>query len=330
MCEAIGRYGWGYIPPTVNRLRGPLLDAEVLSFDEMRKEHESKWSMEGCTIMSDGWTDQKGRSIINFLVNSSAGSFYLYSIDASSHEKTAEYIAKTLDDAMQKVGVKNVVQICTDNAANYMRAGKILMEKYNHLYWTPCVAHCIDLILEDIGKIPSLKKVIVQGRQITSYIYGHSVLHSEFLQLSNNKELVRCGVTRFATSFLTLQSLKENRYHLGKLDWQKWLDIGHGEEVHRNVFARAFWAGVDDCLKASQPLVALLRLVDADQAPCMGYITQYFDKASSTIDTHFESKPAMLKTLKAILKKRLDKHFDHDLFLAGAFLNPSYYYALKE
>jgi len=171
--------------------------------------------------MSDGWTDQKGRSIINFLVNSSAGSFYLYSIDASSHEKTAEYIAKTLDDAMQKVGVKNVVQICTDKAVNYLRAGKILMEKYNHLYWTPCVAHCIDLILEDIGKIPSLKKVIVQGRQITSYIYGHSVLHSEFLQLSNNKELVRCGVTRFATSFLTMQSLKENRYHLGKLDWQK-------------------------------------------------------------------------------------------------------------
>lgn len=330
MCEAIGRYGWGYVPPTVNRLRGPLLEAEVATFEEMRKKHENKWSMDGCTLMSDGWTDQKGRTIINFLVNSAAGSFYLYSIDASSSEKTAEFIARTLDDAMQNVGVKNVVQICTDNAANYVRAGKILMDKYPHLYWTPCVAHCIDLILEDIGKIPTFKKVITSGRQITSYIYGHSILHSEFLQLSGNKELVRCGVTRFATSFLTLQSLRENRFHLGKLDWQKWLEVGSGEEVHRNVFARAFWAGVEDCLKASQPLVALLRLVDSDHTPCMGFISQFFDKVNSTIDTHFVDKPVLLKTLKGILKKRLEKHFNHDLFHAGAFLNPEFYYELKK
>nr|KAJ0214425.1 hypothetical protein LSAT_V11C400161270 [Lactuca sativa] len=29
---------------------------------------------------------------------------------------------------------------------------KLLEAKIEHLYWTPCAAHCLDLMLEDIGK----------------------------------------------------------------------------------------------------------------------------------------------------------------------------------
>ena len=225
MCEAIGRFGWGYVPPTISRLRGTLLEGQVLEIDEMRRSHESAWKVGGCTLMSDGWTDKRQRSIINFLVNSSKGSFYLYSIDASAETKTADYLASTLEEAMEKIGVQNVVQICTDNATNYVKAGEKLMEKYTHLYWTPCVAHCLDLMLEDIGKITSLRNAIVMGRKITNYIYNHSAIHCEFLTKSNNRELVRCGVTRFATSFLTLQSIKKYRDALSSLDWRKWIRL---------------------------------------------------------------------------------------------------------
>ena len=45
-----------------------------------------------------------------------------------------------------------MVQIVTDNGSAFVKAGKLLMKKYN-MYWTPCVAHCIDLMFEDIGKI---------------------------------------------------------------------------------------------------------------------------------------------------------------------------------
>ena len=29
----------------------------------------------------------------------------------------------------------------------------LLMEKRKHLFWSPCAAHCIDLMLEDIGNM---------------------------------------------------------------------------------------------------------------------------------------------------------------------------------
>lgn len=51
----------------------------------------------------------------------------------------------------REVGPKNVAQVITDNATNYIATGKLLMERYPNLFWTPCVEHCIDLMLEDLG-----------------------------------------------------------------------------------------------------------------------------------------------------------------------------------
>jgi len=56
-----------------------------------------------------------------------------------------------LDYLVEEIGEENVVQIITNNGSNYVLVGKFLKEKRPHLYWTPYVAHCIDLMLEDIG-----------------------------------------------------------------------------------------------------------------------------------------------------------------------------------
>ena len=52
---------------------------------------------------------------------------------------------------IKKDGEENVVQIVTDNGSAFVKAGKLLIKKYN-LYWPPCAAHYIDLMIEDIGK----------------------------------------------------------------------------------------------------------------------------------------------------------------------------------
>ena len=35
-----------------------------------------------------------------------------------------------------------------------------IMERYPNLFWTPCATHCIDLMLEDIGKIPLVRDIV--------------------------------------------------------------------------------------------------------------------------------------------------------------------------
>jgi len=53
---------------------------------------------------------------------------------------------------VEEIGEENVIQIVTDNGANYKAVRELLMQKRKKLYWTPCATHCIDLMLEDFEK----------------------------------------------------------------------------------------------------------------------------------------------------------------------------------
>ena len=88
---------------------------------------------------------------------------FVKSIDGSNFLKTREKLFEILDFLVEEIREENVVQVITDNGSNYVLAGKLLEEKRPHLYWTPCAAHCIDLMLEDIGKLPLIKKTIQRG-----------------------------------------------------------------------------------------------------------------------------------------------------------------------
>ncbi|KAL9684410.1 hypothetical protein QQ045_021846 [Rhodiola kirilowii] len=168
--------------------------------DKLREKHEKSWKLYGCTIMSDGWTDKRGRHLINFLVNSQDGTFFLSSVDVSS-------------------------KIVTDNGANFKAAGGHLCRRITTLYWTPCAAHCLYLMLEDIAKLKEFHVCITHGRNITTFIYRHGRLLNALREMTLGRDIVRPGATRFATTFLTLQSLYKNKDDLRKLFGSKewWL-----------------------------------------------------------------------------------------------------------
>ena len=50
--------------------------------------------------------------------------------------------------------------------------GRLLEAKRPHLYWSPCAAHCLDLMLEDIGKIPSIKKTLKNAIFLNGFLYS--------------------------------------------------------------------------------------------------------------------------------------------------------------
>lgn len=167
--------------------------------------------------MSDGWTDRKGGTLINFLANCPVGTMFVKSVDASNYAKTEDKLAELLDTFVEEMGEQNVVQLITGNGSNYVTAGKILTSKRPNIFWTPCAAHCIDLMLEDIGKIPKVDKVIKNGVKVVGYIYNHTFALNLMRNIIGNVELVKNGVTRFATSFLTLQRLQELKNKLREL-----------------------------------------------------------------------------------------------------------------
>lgn len=79
--------------------------------------------------MSDRWTNQRDRTIINFVVACPQGIMFLKSIDASANVKDAHLIFSLLADVVEEVGVANVVQVITDNATNYVPTRRLLCAK---------------------------------------------------------------------------------------------------------------------------------------------------------------------------------------------------------
>ena len=153
MGDAIASVGPRYKTPSYNALREEELDEELECDKEQLESIKSSWKFTGCTIMYDGWTDQRGRTIINFVVAFPKGTMFQKSIDASTHIKGAHLIFTLLVDVVEEVGVANVVQVIMDNTTNYVATGRLLCAKYPTIFWTPCIVHCIDLILVDIGNL---------------------------------------------------------------------------------------------------------------------------------------------------------------------------------
>jgi hypothetical protein len=150
-------------------------------------------------------------------VNSPEGTYFLKSIDASSEVQDAAMLAGLLEERIESIGKDRVVQIITDNGANYKAAGKLLIERIPTLFWSPCCAHCLELMLEGIGNLKDFKKSIAHARHVTTFIYRHGMILSALRGKPGGRDLVRPATTRLATTFLTLKCLYKHNDALNAL-----------------------------------------------------------------------------------------------------------------
>jgi cysteine sulfinate desulfinase/cysteine desulfurase-like protein len=90
-----------------------------------------------------------------------------------------------------------------------MGAKKLLLEKRPQIFWTSCATHTINLMLQGIGNMAQSKKVIDQAKAFTIFVYGHTRTLECLRYFIEEKDIIRPGVTRFASTFLTLNIIRE-------------------------------------------------------------------------------------------------------------------------
>ena len=331
-CEALGQFGPGWIPPTQYQLREPLLKEEEERTRELLKSQEAEWDRYGCSIMTDGWTDRKKRSIMNLCVNSRGGTCFLSSKDASTESHTGLYIFEYIDRCIGEVGAHKVVQVVTDNALNNVAASKMLKEKRPNIFWTGCAAHTIDLMLEAISKLPKFAKIIDQAKALTIFIYAHHKTLAMMRSHTKKRDIVRPGVTRFATSFLTLQSLLEKKIQLKAMfNSEEWDACKHsqskkGKDSFLTVMSSLFWNGVIFVLKVFGPLVKLLRVADGEKKPSMGFIFGELLEVRSKIKLACNDLERNYKPIFDIIDEKMKGRLDSPLHMSAYLLNPFYFY----
>jgi hypothetical protein len=239
-------------------------------------------------------------------------------------------LADLLQEKIEEIVKDHVVQVVTDNGANYKAAGKILMDRIPTLFWSPCAAHCLDLMLEEIKNLKAFKNTIARARRVTTFIYRHGRLLSAMRAQTRGANLVRTAKTRFATTFLTLKSLYKNKDALKSLfNSQEWSGnplcrTTAGLQVRDVVLSVEFWNSIEDCLRATAPLLIVLRAVDGDEKPAMPEVTSLMNHAKERIKQSFNisTKQGLLKKIMTIIEKRWVNQIDHPLYGAALYLNP--------
>ncbi|XP_078158838.1 uncharacterized protein LOC144554393 [Carex rostrata] len=338
-CEAVGQYGSGYKPPTRYEYRVPLLKRQVSKTNTSLEVHKEAWGKNGCTLMTDAWTDRRSRSLMNLCVNSSKGTVFLKAIDASSESHTAEYILQFVESGVKEVGEENVLQVVTDNAAANMKAAELFMAKYPRIYWTSCAAHSIDLMLESISKQQEIRDVIRNTKEVANFIYSHHQVLSLMRVHTENSDIVRPGATRFATSFLTLESIYQKKLQLkrmvlsdeyntlvnpSKKKRKKFAD--KGRQISKIVVSNSFWKSVALAIKVFKPLVVLLRIVDGEEKQPMGFVYGGLRDAIKEVKAAFRYNKDVFQPYINAIVDGMKGRLDGELHKAAYYLNPYYFY----
>ncbi|XP_057723873.1 uncharacterized protein LOC130939816 [Arachis stenosperma] len=163
MLDGVAGYGPGYIGPSYDSLRVNLLADLKRECQMVVDSYRSAWKETGCTLMADGWTDQRQRTLMNFLVYCSKGLCFVKSVDASSIVKNASSLCDLFSEVIEWIGPDNVIHVVTDNAANYVAAGRLINKKFENIHWSPCAAHCLNLILKDISSMPHISSLATRA-----------------------------------------------------------------------------------------------------------------------------------------------------------------------
>eukprot|EP01018_Ginkgo_biloba_P012213 Gb_25432 [translate_table: standard] len=281
-------FGKGYKPPSFEALRTTILQRSKERLTNKLAHIKEIWKHIGCTII-----DMNHRPPINVLVSSPEGVLFVKAFDAMDHKKTSEFIFKILEKVVLEVGEENVVQIVTDSALNYVGVGKMIMARFKIIYWTPCAAHCMDLLLHDLGKLPWVNEAIRRGKLIVNFVGNHRLTLSIYRKHAT-RELLRPCDTRFATYYITLNRVVEAKASLRLIicsnEWEKspLSKTSKGKLMEEIILISNFWDSAQRVLNMCESIVEMLHLVDSD-TPCMGYVYEGMEHCKEVIARVFNN-----------------------------------------
>ncbi|CAD6262577.1 unnamed protein product [Miscanthus lutarioriparius] len=180
-------------------------------------------------------------------------------------------------------------------------------------------------MLQGIGNMIWFKKVVDQAKAFTIFVYGHTRTLECLRYFTEGKEVVRPGVTRFASNFLTLSSMQEKKDQLRKMvvdsRWDSLKDVNKERKKrgNNNYIESKLLEGCEANIDIFEPLVKVLRLVDGDVRPSMGFLYGELLKAKRQIKEAFRNVEARFKDIIAVIDKKMNGRLDSPLHLMTYF-----------
>ncbi|CAH1430235.1 unnamed protein product [Lactuca virosa] len=332
MIDSITKCCNGFKGPSPETLKNNWLEIIKTEVSSQSKEIEKEWTTTGCTIIVETWTDHKSRTLINFLISSPSSTFFHKSVDASSYFKNTKFLTDLFDSVIQEFGPENIVQIILDNTLNCTSVVNHILQTYGTIFVSPCASQCLNAILKEFSKIDWVNRCILQAQVISKFIYNDSSVLDMMKKYTVNEEIIKTGITKYVSHFLSLQSILKQRSRLKHM-------FNSPEFTNNPVYGNKpqsitcieiledneFWRGVEECVAVSDPFLKVTREVSGGK-PGVGSIYELMTKAKESIRTYYIMDDIKCKTFFDIVDQKWQSHLHSPLHSAAAFLNPGIQY----
>ncbi|XP_038972237.1 uncharacterized protein LOC103712617 isoform X3 [Phoenix dactylifera] len=325
----------GYKSPSYERAQTVLLENERDRVERELEDFKQKWPQYGVSVVSNGWTDVKNQSLINFLASNQFGSIFLHALDFLLVEKSHKSIHDYMLEVIEKVGPYNVVQLITDNATDCRAASEEVAKTYPYIFWTPCMVHTLNLILKDcINALPWLKQTYTTAKGIVKYILYHSQT-VEIFQSYPMLELLKVAARGCASHYITLHLLLDVRETLRAAvisdQWERWAGFPNldekaklpGDTVKAAVLSDNFWEAVQLALSIIKPIYKMIKFTDQD-GPLIGEVCERMDNMLGEIKDNLRGEEDTFMLVREKVFLRWNKASVPLQCLACA-LTPKYY-----
>jgi hypothetical protein len=151
-------------------------------------------------------------------------------------------------------------------------------------------------------------------------------------KFTGRKEILRPAPTRFVTNFITLQSILAHKDELrAMVTSREWISSAYtkdskGKKFVESVLDSLFWEDCAIIVRMSEPLIRVLRMVDGDDRPLMGYLYDAIHRAKEEMMRRFQKRRARVKPFIDIINNRWEGQFYRNLYAAAFWLNPRFQY----
>ncbi|CAN0922138.1 hypothetical protein LINGRAHAP2_LOCUS32937 [Linum grandiflorum] len=186
--------------------------------------------------------------------------------------------------------------------------------------------------MKDICALPDVTRLAKSASKITVFVYNHGLLLSWLRKRDTWKEIVRPGATRFATTFLTLSSIGKQRGDLEALMVSEFFRESAfskteiGKTAKTTILDETFWDECSFIVELTEPIIRLLRIVDSDEMPALGYVYEGYRRVEKAVMKVCGNSEIRARPYKTILGRRWERNLDRKLIKAAYYLNPRFAY----
>lgn len=335
MLDAIALEGTGVVGPSHHDLRGWILKSAVNDVKVDMDYSARAWGRTGCSILVEECIigKEKEMTVVNFLVYCPQGTMFLKSVDVTNIMDSAESMFELIKEVVEEVEPKNVLQVITPNDECYAAVGKRLSETYPALYWAPCAANSIILMLEDFGKFEWINTVLEQCKSIMRFIYNHSVVLNMMRRYTFGMDLVVPDISPSVTNFRTVKRIIDLKHNLQALvTSQEWMDSYYSKKqgalaILDLISDHSFWSSCNLVVLLTDPILQVLSIVRSEKKPAMGFVYAGLYRAKEAMKREFRKREEYL-TYWNVIDQRWERHQQLPLYAAGFYLNPKFFYSI--